>query len=257
MQEHKDVPFQNGTFKRVFEGTHCLRTPGKYMQSCKQKEIIMRKYINKSSLIAGAALALIASIGHAEQTIGIQAPGATPAIATAKVNVRVTVPKIVILRVGDANATVSEVDFTVGVTPAVAGAPGNSLAYAGGIAPTFGTTVATTNPTTTAGVLTTGAWTNVTGGAKLTCTLTALAGATAFAAGATAAGVPGTATILVTGTTPAHPGTSLAACDGTTNTPIAALTALTGTFTYSTSFTASTIAAGIYGNTVIYTATTL
>lgn len=100
-------------------------------------------------------------------------------------------------------------NFTVGVTPAVTGAPGNSLAYSGSIAPSLGTTVATTFPTTTAGVLATGAWTNVVGGAKLTCSLSALPGATPFAAGATTGGVPGTDDITVVGTTPAHPGGSL------------------------------------------------
>ncbi|WP_422843654.1 hypothetical protein [Acidovorax sp. M2(2025)] len=218
----------------------------------------MIKQIHKPSLVLGAVLALATSLGHAEQTIGIQNAGATPAIATARVNVRVTVPKTVILRVGAADATISDVVFTYGVTPAVAGAPGNSLPYTGAIAPTLATTVATTNPTTTAGVLTTGAWTNVSGGARLTCALSGTGGATtAFATGATVGGVPGTADILVAGTTPAHPGTSLASCDGTISSTIAALTALSGTFTYSTAFTASAIAAGSYGTTVTYTATTL
>jgi len=227
------------------------------MQTRQHKEIAMIKHLHTPSLVMGAALALITSMGHAEQTIGIQNPGATPAIATARVNVRVTVPKIVILRVGAADNTISDVTFTYAVTPAVAGAPGNSLSYTGAIPPTLGSTVATTNPTTTAGLLTTGAWTNVTGGARLTCALSALAGATAFAAGATAGGVPGTQDILVSGTGPAHPGTSLADCNGTTNTTIGALTTLTGAFTYSTTFSAGSIAAGSYGNTVTYTATTL
>ena len=217
----------------------------------------MRKHYNKSSLAIGAALALVATFAQAEQTIGIQNPGATPAIATARVNVRVTVPKIVILRVGAADATISDVNFTVGVTPAVTGAPGNSLAYSGAIPPSLATTVATTNPTTTAGMLVTGAWTNVSGGANLTCALTALAGATAFAAGATVGGVPGTDDIKVVGTTPAHPGASLTQCNGTASSRIAALSALSGTFTYSTSFTATSISSGTFGNVVTYTATTL
>ncbi len=193
----------------------------------------------------------------AEQTIGIQT-AATAAVATARVNVRVVVPKIVILRVGAADATISDVNFTVEAT----GAPatpltGNSLAYTGAIAPVLTTTVATTNPTTSAGVLAVGAWTNRTGGATLSCTLGALAGATAFAAGATAGGIPGTTDITVVGTTPAHPGPTLTSCNGTLTSPIAAMTALNGTFTYATAFTASAIAAGTYGNTVTYTATAL
>ena len=248
------------TSTTVVTALQCLQTPGEYMQIFNIKEKIMRKQnskSNKPSLIVGAALAFVATFAQAEQTIGIQNPGATPAIATARVNVRVIVPKIVILRVGAADATISDVNFTVGVTPAVTGAPGNSLAYSGSIAPSLGTTVATTFPTTTAGVLATGAWTNVVGGAKLTCSLSALPGATPFAAGATTGGVPGTDDITVVGTTPAHPGGSLTQCNDTANSSITALNALAGTFTYSTGFTATAISSGTYGNIVTYTATTL
>ena len=95
------------------------------------------------------------------------------------------------------------------------------------------------------------------GGAKLTCSLSALPGATPFAAGATTGGVPGTDDITVVGTTPAHPGGSLTQCNGTANSSITALNALAGTFTYSTGFTATAISSGTYGNIVTYTATTL
>ena len=214
-------------------------------------------YFHKPTLMVGALLAVAAGGARAEQTTGIQNVAATPAVARANVNVRVAVPKTVILRVGDANGNVSDVNFSVSVTPAVVGAPGNALPYAGTIPPVLGTSVVTTNPTGTTGVLVTGAWTNVTGGAKLTCTLGATGtGETPFASGATAGGVPGTADILVAGTTPAHPGASLQQCDGTANSSIAALTSLVGTFTYSTNFASSAITAGNYGNKVTYVATT-
>lgn len=221
---------------------------------------MMNKQLKALSALAVASLTLIGGNAMAEQTIGIQ-PAGTVAVATARVNVRVTVPKIVILRVGAADASLSDVNFTVGVSPAVTGAPGDSLAYTGGaIPPTFATTVATTNPTTSAGALTVAAWTNFPG-TTLRCSLGALAGATAFATGATtAAGVPGTSDITVAsaGAAPLqHPGTNLAACNGTTTTPIAPLSVLGGTFTYGTTFTASALAAGVYGNIVTYTATTL
>jgi hypothetical protein len=218
------------------------------------KEVTMNA--NFSKIVIAVSL-VYSGAAMAEQTIGVQ-PVATVATARARVEVSVIVPKIVILRVGAADATISTVTFTVGASPAVAGAPGNNLAYTGGtIPPTFATTVATTNPVTAAGVLAVGAWTNAAAGATLSCSLGALAGATAFAAGATAGGVPGTTDITVVGTTPAHPGANLTACNGVTTTPIAALTTLTGTFTYATAFTASAIASGTYGNTVTYTATTL
>ena len=44
---------------------------------------------------------------------------------------------------------------------------------------------------------------------------------------------------------------------GTTSSTIGALSALAGIFTYSTSFTATAISSGTYGNIVTYTATTL
>ncbi len=217
----------------------------------------MKKQFNALTVALGLALTLFSLPTLAEQTIGVQA-GATAAVATARVNVRVTVPKVVILRVGDANATVSDVNFTVGVGTGVPAATGNSQAYTGAIAPTGGAvTVATTNPTTTAGVLTVQVWTNASAGANLTCTLSALAGATAFATGATAAGVPGTNDISVTSTT-LHPTGNLAGCNGVlTQAATPALTVNNNTFTYATSFTPSAINAGIYGNTATYSATTL
>ncbi len=211
-----------------------------------------------SKLILATSLAF-AGAAMAEQTIGIQTVAATPASARARVQVSVIVPKIVILRVGAADATQSTVEFTVGVSPAVTGAPGDNLAYtAGAIPPVFATTIATTNPATTAGVLVADAWTNAANNAQLTCALSAHPTiATGFAVGATtAAGVPGTDSITVAGSVLGHPGTSLTGCTTAATAPIAKLTTLTGTYTYG--FTdAATTAAGSYGNTVTYTATTL
>ena len=221
----------------------------------------MKKQFKILSLAAGITLALTGTAALAEQTIGVQTVAATPAIATAKVNVRVIVPKIVILRVGAADGTTSDVDFTVGLSPAVTGAPGNSLAYTGGIPPTtLASTVATTNPPSTAGALTVGAWTNGATGATLTCALSALANATGFATGATAGGVPGTTDITVTSVAGAanlqHPGTTLTACNGTTTSTIPRLTTLGGTFTYALLPTnLASMATGTYGNVVTYTAT--
>lgn len=222
----------------------------------------MKKHLKIASLSLGIALALTGTAALAEQTIGVQTVAATPAIATAKVNVRVIVPKIVILRVGAADGTVSDVNFTVGLNPVVLGAPGNSLAYtAGPIPPGLTSAVATTNPATAAGALTVGAWTNGATGATLSCALTALGGTTApFATGATAAGVPGTSDITVASVAGAgnlqHPGPTLAACDGTTTSAIARLAPLSGTFTYALLATnLALMATGTYGNIVTYTAT--
>lgn len=230
----------------------------KYMK----RKIDMNKQLKALSLALGTGLVLASSGAMAEQTIGVQS-GPTPvaaAVATARVQVSVVVQKVVVLRIGNADATVSAVTFTVGPNPAIAGAPGNSLAYAGAIPPVMGTTVATTNPTSTAGALTVGAWTNAAAGASLSCSLGALAGATAFATGATTLGVPGTTDITVTSVAGTGnlqtPGATLTAC-GTSTSGIASLTTLGGTFTYGAAFAAGNVAAGTYGNTVTYTATTL
>lgn len=219
----------------------------------------MNKQLKALSLAIGTGLVLASSGAMAEQTIGVQ-PAGTPAIATARVNVSVVVQKVVVLKVGPADGTPSAVTFTVGPNPAITGAPGNSLAYTGAIPPVMATTVATTNPVSTTGAVAVGAWTNGSG-TLLSCSLSALAGATPFATGATTtAGVPGTTDITVTSVAGAGnlqtPGATLTAC-GTSTSTIASLTTLGGTFTYGTSFTAANLAAGTYGNTVTYTATTL
>jgi hypothetical protein len=213
----------------------------------------MKKLLKPLAVATGLALA--ASGALAEQTIGYQTT-AVPAIATAKVNVRVVVPKIVILKVGNADATVADVTFTGGLNPAVTA--GNSQASTAAIAPTFATpTIARTNPAGTDGVVPVAAWTNGTG-ATLTCALSALAGATAFASGATAAGVPGTTDITVAsvagGGNLQHPGATLTACDGTTSSALTARTVYGGTFTYGSSLTWANLNAGTYGNVVTYTA---
>ncbi len=209
-------------------------------------------------LAAGTLLALCGTSALAEQTIGIQTP-AVLATATARVNLRVVVTKIIVLRVGDAAGTVS--DVTLRLEPPVAGILGNSLAYGGAIPPTLFSNPSTVNPISATGTLTVGAWTNGSGGGTLTCALGVLGGATPFATGPTAAGVPGTDDITVTdgvgATDLQHPGTgTLTACDGATNSPINFLTVYGGTFTYGITGTLNALAAGTYGNTITYTATT-
>lgn len=201
-----------------------------------------------------ASCLLAAPAAHADQKVVTGNAGTIT--ASAQLNFNIAIAKYVMLRVGNADASVSTVTFAVGPNPVLPS--GNSQAYAGAIPPAMATTVASTNPAG-AGALTVAAYTNV-AGTTLTCSLGALAGATSFAAGATAAGVPGTNDITVTSGasgTVQHPGTSLAACNGTTTTAITNLTAMTGSFTYAATFTPTSLAAGTYGNTVTYTATTL
>lgn len=229
-------------------------------------KIEMNKQLNALSVVIGTVIALAGASASAEQTIGVQSPAfvapatAGPAaVATAKVQVSVVVQKVVVLRVGNADTTVSAVTFTVGPNPAIT-PPVASQSFTGTIPPAMSTTVATTSPTSLAGVLTVGAWTNASGGASLSCSLGGLTGATPFATGATASGVPGTTDITVTSVTGAAnlqtPGATLTAC-GVSTSAIASLATLGGTFTYGTAFTAGSLVAGTYGNIVTYTATTL
>ncbi|QIL79602.1 hypothetical protein G7047_06590 [Diaphorobacter sp. HDW4A] len=177
--------------------------------------------------------------------------------ASVQLNFSITIGKYVSLRVGNADASISDVNFTVGFSPARTN--GNAQAYAGSIAPSLVVTAATTNPTTTAGVVQVAAFTNM-AGTTLTCSMGALSGATALVSGSTTAGVPGRSDITVTsgGTgTVQHPGGSLAGCNGTTTTALPMLNNLTGTFTYVPAFTPTSVGSGTYGNVVTYTATTL
>ncbi len=206
-----------------------------------------------SGLLALCVLA--APVAHADQMTKSGNGGTL--VATAQLKFNIAIAKYVMLRVGNADASVSAVTFAVRPSPVLSS--GNSQGYAGAVPPTIATTVASTNPTTGAGALTVAAYTNV-AGTTLTCSLSGLAGATSFAAGATAGGVPGTSSITVTSGasgTVQHPGTSLAACNGTTTTAITNLTAMTGSFTYGATFIPASLTAGTYGNTVTYTATTL
>ena len=174
--------------------------------------------------------------------------------ANAKLNFNIAIGKYISLRVGNADATQSDVTFTV--VPSLAIGNGNSLPYAAGIPLALNTSVATVNPVSTAGVLNVAAFSNVTG-AALTCANTLLGTNTPFAIGATAAGIPGTSDIKVASAAGGvqHPGTDLSACNGVISSALPALTALNGSFTYSTTFAPGSLAAGTYGNIVTYTAT--
>lgn len=218
----------------------------------------MKKLSSYRLAALAGALALAASGAMAEQTIGIQdGASTTDAVATARVNIRVLVPKIVILRVGDAANTQTQINFTYGVGALTAG---NSQVYTGAIAPTITSATTRTDPVGTDGQVVVGAWSNVASTA-LTCTVGNLAGTSAFVSGATTGGVPGTAGITWTAGAAAnqlpHPGSAgnLTDCNGTNSQTLTARTAYTGTYTYASALTATSLDAGTYGLTVTYTAT--
>ena len=201
---------------------------------------------------------LMAALGCAAQSAQQVVSGNSGTItANVQLNFSISVGKYVSLRVGNAGAAISDVNFTVGFSPVRT--TGNSQADAGAIAPSLVVSAATTNPTTTAGVLQVAAFTNVSG-TLLTCSLGALSGATALVSGSTAAGVPGQSDVtVVSGTagTVQHPGGSLSGCNGSASTSLPMMNNLTGTFTYTPGFTPTAVNAGTFGNVVTYTATTL
>lgn len=212
----------------------------------------MNKLLKLLAIAAAAGFALASGSAMAEATYGYNSTGAGTVIATARVNVIVNVPRLILLRVGADSTAVDTLTFNAafsgipgGITAAAltTAGTGNSLASPwSGAAPTFSA------PATQA--LTASAWTNSSGGGQLglaSTVTTALAGIS-----------PTDITVVPTagaGALPAHPGTT-------------ASNANIGTFTRNTVHSASwaygisaaslaAAAAGTYAQTTTYTATSL
>jgi hypothetical protein len=206
----------------------------------------MKLQLKALSIALGAAT-LMAGSAWGESTAGVGIPTSTVS-ATAKVNINITVPKVILLKIGTAGGTVDTVDFTASLSsPTVAGT-GNSLATTWtGTAPTF--SVAATGD-----VLTAVAWTNSASGASggtLSCSMT-----TAFASGGpTAADISVGSSVALAGGSLVHPGTNT---NCATPTPFARNVLVGSTYTYSIApGSVAAWAAGSYTSVVTYTATTL
>lgn len=199
--------------------------------------------------IASAAGTLFAGSAVAESTIGIQ-PSGTSASATARLNVKVTVPTIVVLKVGTAGTTVDTTEFKVGATGVTGAVPNNSLGYASGTVPPL------LSVTPTSVNVAVAAWTNGASDAKITCARGSLSGTTDLP-------YPSDIIVASSGTNPpSHPGSDLSACDGTTFSTITKLTTYAGSwdFGYTGNLTSTGpggYTAGNYGNVVTYTALAL
>lgn len=189
------------------------------------------------ALIAGACLSLVGTNALAESTYGYNAAG-TDVTATAQVKLSVTVPKLILLRVGSANTTVDTLAWTaVPSIPATPTAPsnGNNVGVDwDGAAPTI---TAGTQPA----ALNVYAWTNATT-ATINCSVGAWVG--------TNSPVNSDFEVTVIGTLP-HPGNNLGACASTT---IPSRTLASGTWAYVLSGTPASWGAGVHTNTVTYTA---
>lgn len=202
----------------------------------------MKSTLKTLSSVAAAALglALVSSPALAESTYGYASSGVGTVTATAKVNLSVAVPKLILLRVGSANATIDTLSWQV--TPGIPAVPttpvngDNTIVDWNGTAPTFG--LASTTATIVAS-----AWTNATTG-TINCAIGAWS----------ATGGPTNANFAVSagaGTLP-HPGATLGACASTAFTSGAVQTS---TWTYTLGGTPLSWTAGTYTNIVTYTAT--
>lgn len=199
----------------------------------------MSNILRMRALAMGSILALAGAPALAESTYGYAAAGTGTVTATARVNLSVTVAKLILLRVGSANTVVDTATWTVGASiPAgpTAAVNGSSTGVDwNGAAPTLA-------PATTPAAFNVYAWTNSTT-PSINCSM---------GAWSPAAGGPANAnfTVTVVGTLP-HPGANLGAC---ASTAFGANTVAAGTWQYALGGTPGTWSAGVYTNTITYTA---
>ena len=207
----------------------------------------MNKHTKIIGTLFGAALPAASGVALAESTYGYSAAGTGAVSANASVNLRVAVPKLILLRVGSQTA-VDEITWTN--TPSWSTSPttlvdgNNQAANWDGVAPSLSITSTTT-------ALAVYAWHN--GGAE-GATLTFTGTAFTPAGGPTLTNITVADTALGTGTAIAHPGANLGtviAQNLTTN------TLYSRTWTYTLGGTPASWAAGTYSGSVTYTATTL
>lgn len=186
--------------------------------------------------ISVAALSLAGGSAMAESQYG---SGTGTITAQAKVNLSVSVPKLILLRVGSNNTTVDTVSWTSALS--IPGVPTAPLATAANTNVDWTGAAPTVTTTTAAGALTVYAWTNA-GAGTINCAMGAW----------NATGGPTNANFTVTTTgSLSHPGANLGACASTS---FASNTVATGTWTYALGGTPASWTANTYTNTITYTA---
>jgi hypothetical protein len=207
----------------------------------KKETEIMKLQLKALSIALGAATLMCGSAwGEGQAGVG------TGAVAKAAVDLRIIIPKVVLLRVGAASTTVDLLTFTGAMaTPTAAGAPGSNLDtnWDGISDPTFGFTP--TPQTLNASV-----YTNVSG-------VTVSCASSGFnAGGPTDASVLVVSTVLANGGF-AHMGTSLTGCSGTT--AVSPNSVRRSSWAYSIDPVANPAAwlANTYNTTVTYTTSAL
>ena len=208
--------------------------------------------MNKQTKIIGAALGLALVMGStvavAESQYGYASSGVGPVTAQANVKLKVTVPLLILLRVGAAGPISTGDDiawtagFSIGATPTIPANGVNQAVAWDGAAPTA-TVTSSPSPASLAAY----AWTNSSGGGQVSCAAPIWSPLTGGPVN-TDIGVSPTGTALL------HPGANLG-CAAPANFTKNSLS--TSTWTYSLSGTATNWSAGTYTTTLTYTATTL
>ena len=192
------------------------------------------------AILAGACLSLLGTNALAESTYGYSPSGTGTITASARLNLVINVPKLILLRVGGDGTAITDLIWNAG--PTWSGAPGTLPASD---VSHQATTWDGSAPTITAGTqpaaLNVYAWTNATT-ATINCSVGTWVGTNSPANADFA--------VTVTGTLP-HPGANLGACASTT---FPSRTLASGTWTYVLSGTPASWDAGVHTTTVTYTA---
>ena len=197
------------------------------------------------AILAGACLSLRGTNALAESTYGYSPSGTGTITASARLNLVINVPKLILLRVGGDGTAITDLIWNAG--PTWSGAPGtlpasdvsNQATTWDGAAPT----VTITNPADVSAF----AWTNSLGGGSL-----------AYAATAFGAGGPALGDITVTSASGlVHPAPSPLAAASTGATVFAKNILATGTWSFALGGTPTAWTAGQYTSQITYTATSL
>ncbi len=197
------------------------------------------------AILAGACLSLLGTNALAESTYGYSPSGTGTITASARLNLVINVPKLILLRVGGDGTAITDLIWNAG--PTWSGAPGtlpasdvsNQATTWDGAAPT----VTITNPADVSAF----AWTNSLGGGSL-----------AYAATSFTAGGPTLGDITVTSAAGlAHPAPAVLDIASTGATAFARNTLATGSWSFALGGTPAAWTAGQYTSTVTYTATSL
>ncbi|MCJ0764775.1 hypothetical protein [Variovorax terrae] len=209
-------------------------------------------HLQRAAVLTGALLTLAASLGaRAESQYGYDATGTSGArTATAKLDINIVVPKLILLRVGSSGTTVNSANLTAALNTGIPGGVNNPLTDGSNNASGWDGTAPVWTTATSSSVQA-WAWTNASGGGKVDAAVTtALAGG----AGLTAADVT-VASTAVSGGGLAHPGTDTGTNATTTFTRN---TIVSSNWVFSVSASAlAGAAAGSYTQQMTYTATTL